>query len=144
MAGVNKVILVGHLGKDPETRTLEAGTKVTTFSLATTESFKNKDGQRIDQTEWHSIVLWRGLAEVAEKYLKKGQLVYIEGKLKTRSWEKDGVKRYTTEIQADNMSMLGGKKDGTDITPPIEITQSSAPIADNPLQPAGPTDDLPF
>lgn len=144
MAGVNKVILVGHLGKDPETRTLEGGTKVTTFSLATTESFKNKDGQRIDQTEWHSIVLWRGLAEVAEKYLKKGQLVYIEGKLKTRSWEKDGVKRYTTEIQADNMSMLGGKKDGPDITPPVEIAQSSAPIADNPLQPAGPTDDLPF
>lgn len=140
MAGVNRVILVGHLGKDPEIRTLEAGTKVATFSLATTESFKNKDGQRIDQTEWHSIVLWRGLAEVAEKYLRKGQLVYIEGKLKTRSWEKDGVKRYTTEVQADNMSMLGGKKDGPEMP-------SSDPVMDaqveTPPQP-GPTDDLPF
>ncbi|MEI6766722.1 MAG: single-stranded DNA-binding protein [Bacteroidota bacterium] len=143
MAGVNKVILVGHLGKDPEVRTLEAGTKVATFSLATTESFKGKDGQRIDQTEWHSIVLWRGLAEVAEKYLKKGQLVYIEGKLKTRSWEKDGVKKYTTEIQADNMSMLGGKKDGQEYQAQEPAINSSSPM-DNPLQPSGPTDDLPF
>jgi single-strand DNA-binding protein len=142
MAGVNKVILVGHLGKDPEVRTLEAGTKVATFSLATTESFKGKDGQRVDQTEWHSIVLWRGLAEVAEKYLKKGQLVYIEGKLKTRSWEKDGVKKYTTEIQADNMSMLGGKKDGQE-GPTQEPAINSAPM-ENPLPPSGPTDDLPF
>jgi single-strand DNA-binding protein len=143
MAGVNKVILVGHLGKDPEVRTLEAGTKVATFSLATTESFKGKDGQRVDQTEWHSIVLWRGLAEVAEKYLKKGQLVYIEGKLKTRSWEKDGIKKYTTEIQADNMSMLGGKKDGQEY-PAQESAVNSVPPMDNPLQPSGPTDDLPF
>ena len=99
MAGVNKVILVGNLGKDPETRRLDSGVAVTQFSLATSESYKDKNGQRVDQTEWHNVVLWRGLAEVAEKYLKKGDQIYIEGKLKTRSWEKDGVKRYSTETQ---------------------------------------------
>tara|TARA_B100000902_G_scaffold204089_1_gene194597 strand:+ start:1187 stop:1585 length:399 start_codon:yes stop_codon:yes gene_type:complete len=110
MAGVNKVILVGNLGKDPEVRYLDSGVAVANFSLATTENYKNKQGERVSQTEWHNIVLWRGLAEVAEKYLKKGSSIYVEGKIKTRKWEdKEGVTRYSTEILGDNMTMLGGK-----------------------------------
>jgi single-strand DNA-binding protein len=115
MAGVNKVILIGNLGKDPEVRHLDNGASVANFSIATTETYKDRNsGERVDQTEWHNIVLWRGLAEIAEKYLKKGDSVYIEGKLRTRSWEKDGVTRYTTEVVGDQMTMLGGKKSGDD------------------------------
>ena len=110
MSGVNKVILVGRLGKDPEVRHLESGAAVANFPLATSETYKDRTtGERREQTEWHNIVLWRGLAEVAERYLNKGDLVYIEGKLRTRSWEKEGVTRYTTEVVADNMTMLGGR-----------------------------------
>jgi len=115
MQGVNKVILIGNLGKDPEVRHLDNGASVANFSIATTETYKDRNsGERVDQTEWHNIVLWRGLAEVAEKYLKKGDSVYIEGKLRTRSWEKDGVTRYTTEVVGDQLTMLGGKKSGND------------------------------
>lgn len=111
MSGVNKVILVGNLGKDPEVRYLDNGVAVANFSLATTENYKNKQGERVSQTEWHNIVFWRGLAEVAEKYLKKGDSVYVEGKLRTRRWEdKEGNAKYTTEILADNMTMLGNKR----------------------------------
>ena len=107
MAGVNKVILVGNLGKDPEVRYLDSGVAVANFSLATTENYKNKQGEKVSQTEWHNIVLWRGLAEVAEKWLKKGSSVYIEGKIRTNKWEdKEGNTRYNTEILADNMTML--------------------------------------
>jgi single-strand DNA-binding protein len=110
MAGVNKVILIGNLGKDPEVRYLDSGVAVANFSLATTENYKNKEGERVSQTEWHNVVLWRGLAEVAEKWLKKGSSVYIEGKIRTRKWEdKEGNTRYSTEILGDNMTMLGGK-----------------------------------
>ena len=110
MAGVNKVILVGNLGKDPEVKYLDSGVAVANFSLATTENYKNKEGDRVSQTEWHNVVLWRGLAEVAEKYLKKGSSVYIEGRIRTRKWEdKDGNNRYNTEILGDSMTMLGGK-----------------------------------
>ena len=111
MAGVNKVILVGNLGKDPEIRTLESGVKVARFSVATTESYNDRNtGQRVDQTEWHNIVLWRGLAEIAEKYLRKGNQVYIEGKLQTRSYQdKDGITKYSTEIVGQNLNMLGGR-----------------------------------
>ena len=113
MAGVNKVILVGNLGKDPEVRHLENGTPVASFSIATSESYKDRNsGERVEKTEWHNIVLWRGLAEVAEKYLRKGSQVYIEGKLQTRSWEKDGVTRYTTEIVGRDLTMLGSKGQG--------------------------------
>ena len=116
MAGVNKVILVGNLGKDPQVRYLDSGVAVANFSLATTENYKNKEGERVSQTEWHNVVLWRGLAEVAEKYLKKGASVYIEGKIRTRKWEdKEGVARYSTEILGDNMTMLGGKTTSEDI-----------------------------
>ncbi|TZF86064.1 single-stranded DNA-binding protein (plasmid) [Pedobacter sp. BS3] len=111
MSGINKVILVGHLGKDPEVRHLEGGVTVASFPLATSETF-NKDGRKIEQTEWHNIVMWRGLADVAAKYLQKGKLVYIEGKLRTRSFEdKEGHKKYTTEIVAENFTMLGRKSD---------------------------------
>src|ERR1700710_1431875 len=111
MSGINKVILVGHLGKDPEIRHLEGGVAVASFPLATSETF-NKDGKKVEQTEWHNIVLWRSLAEVAAKFLQKGKLVYIEGKLRTRSFEdKDGIKKYTTEVVAENFTMLGRKTD---------------------------------
>lgn len=111
MSGVNKVILVGHLGKDPEIRYLEGNVSVSSFPLATSE-FYNKDGKKIEQTEWHNIVMWRGLADVSAKYLSKGKLVYIEGKLRTRSYEdREGVRRYTTEIVAENFTLLGRKSD---------------------------------
>lgn len=111
MSGINKVILIGHLGKDPELRVLEGGVSVTSFPLATSETF-NKDGQKVEQTEWHNIVMWRGLAELATKFLQKGKLVYIEGKLRTRSFEdKGGIKKYTTEVVAENFTMLGRKSD---------------------------------
>lgn len=110
MSGVNKVILVGRLGKEPEVRHLESGVAVANFPIATSETYKDRNsGERKEITEWHNIVLWRGLAEVAEKYLNKGDMVYIEGKLRTRSWEKDGVTRYTTEVVGDNMTMLSPK-----------------------------------
>ena len=108
------MILIGHLGKDPELRSLEGGVSVTSFPLATSETF-NKDGQRVEQTEWHNIVMWRGLADLAAKFLQKGKLVYIEGKLRTRSFEdKEGIKKYTTEIVAENFTMLGRKSDFED------------------------------
>lgn len=111
MSGINKVILVGHLGKDPEIRYLEGGVAVASFPLATSETY-TKDGKRVEQTEWHNIVMWRGLADIAAKYLQKGKLVYIEGKLRTRSFEdKEGIKKYTTEIVAENFTMLGRKSD---------------------------------
>src|SRR6201994_1964014 len=111
MSGIDKVILVGHLGKDPEVRYLDGGVSVASFPLVTTETF-NKDGRKVEQTEWHNIVLWRSLADVAAKFLQKGKLVYIEGKLRTRSFEdKEGVKKYTTEIVAENFTMLGRKSD---------------------------------
>jgi single-strand DNA-binding protein len=107
MAGVNKVILIGNLGKDPEVRYLEGGIAVANFPVATTESFRDKNGNKQEQTEWHQIVLWRRLAEVAEKYLRKGQQVYIEGKIRSRSWDdKEGNKRYTTEIFGDVLTIL--------------------------------------
>src|SRR5690606_21709179 len=113
MSGVNKVILVGRLGKDPEVRNLDNGVSVANFTMATSETYKDRTtGEKKETTEWHNIVLWRGLAEVSQKYLHKGDLVYIEGKLRTRSWEKEGVTRYTTEIVADNMTMLGSRGGG--------------------------------
>ncbi len=108
MSGVNKVILIGNLGKDPEVKYLDNGVAVANLSLATSENYKNKDGEKVTQTEWHDIVLWRGLAEVAEKYLKKGSSVYIEGKLRTNKWvDKDENTRYKTEVLADKLTMLG-------------------------------------
>ena len=114
MASVNKVILIGNLGKDPELKFTPSGVAMTKFSLATTERIKEADGNIREETDWHNIVLWRRQAEVANEYLKKGSQVYIEGRIQTRSWEdKDGQKRYTTEIVARNMVLLGRRGEAT-------------------------------
>jgi single-strand DNA-binding protein len=143
MNGVNKVILIGNLGRDPEIMTFDNGVKKASFSLATTESYKNKEGQRVDQTEWHNIVLWRGLAEVAEKYLRKGGQIYLEGKIKTRSYEQEGVKKYVTEIFGDQMTMLGSPRSSGES--PSETTagsEKSQPLSEGNSD--MPEDDLPF
>lgn len=142
MAGsVNKVIIVGHLGNDPEVRALDGGVNLARISVATTESYTDKNtGQKISNTEWHRVTMWRGLATVAEKYLKKGSLVYIEGKLRTRSWEDENKQtRYSTEIVADNMTMLGGRNDGQNPNP---AASGSAPTNTpaTPPTPKGGTD----
>lgn len=137
MSGINKVILVGHVGKDPEIRYLEGGVAVAKFSLATAESYKNKEGNKVDQTEWHNVTAWRGLAEVIEKYVKKGQLLYIEGKIRTRTVGDGDNRKYYTDIIADQMTMLGGKRDENSMR--IE----SKPI-ETPMPATEPTDDLPF
>lgn len=109
---VNKVILVGNVGKDPEVRHLDSGVAVANFPMATSETYTAKNGDRVTTTEWHNIVLWRGLAEVAEKYVRKGKQLYIEGRIRSRSYDdKDGNKRYITEIYGDTMQMLGSKSD---------------------------------
>lgn len=139
MAGVNKVILVGNLGKDPEVRHLESGVPVASFSIATSESYNDKtSGERKTITEWHNVVLWRGLAEVAEKYLHKGDQVYIEGKLRTRQWEKDGVTRYSTEVVGENMTMLGGRPKSDNAPGAAQTSQPAAatPVASPQDQPA--------
>jgi single-strand DNA-binding protein len=110
MASVNKVILVGNLGRDPEMRYMPNGEAVCNFSIATTDNWKDKNGQKQEKTEWHNIVMYRRLAEIAGEYLKKGRPVYVEGRLQTRKWEKDGVTRYSTEIIADQMQMLGSRE----------------------------------
>jgi len=115
MRGVNKVVLIGNLGKDPDLQYLEGNIAVAKFPLATTETYKDKTGNLISQTEWHTVVLWRGLADLAQKYLHKGSLVYIEGRIRTRNWEdKDKNKRFSTEIVGDNLVMLDKKKEQTE------------------------------
>ncbi|MGL5272373.1 MAG: single-stranded DNA-binding protein [Phocaeicola sp.] len=147
---LNKVMLIGNVGKDPEVRYLDSGVAVATFSLATTErGYTLQNGTQVpDRTEWHNIVLWRGLAEVAEKYVHKGDKLYIEGKIKTRSYDdQNGVKRTIVEIFADNMEMLSPRTQGSQPQPQAS-TQSSAPAqSQQPVQPAAPAnsnDDLPF
>ncbi len=145
MSGVNKVILVGHLGKDPEVRHLENGVNVASFSLATTETITTKSGERQDLTEWHNIVVWRGLADVAEKYLRKGKQIYLEGKIRTRSWDdKEGVKRYTTEIVADTFTMLGKKDDVPGNSNSSSSMKTDLPSASELIAGSSSEDDLPF
>lgn len=121
MRGVNKVTLIGNLGKDPDLQYIEGDIPVAKFPLATTEMRKEKSGAVISETEWHTIVLWRGLAELASKYLHKGSLVFIEGRLRTRSWEdKDKNKRFQTEIIAENLVMLDKRKDNEQSSNPIK------------------------
>lgn len=140
MRGVNRVMLIGNLGKDPHIDYLEGNIGVAKFPLATTETYKDRNGKSINQTEWHSVVLWRGLAELAIKYLHKGSLVYIEGRLKTRSWEdKEGNKKFATEVIGDNLIMLEKKSDAiglhqdtlshleTDELPPLTDSDDSLP-----------------
>ena len=144
MAGsINKVILIGNLGKDPDVRHLENGACVANFSIATSENYKDrKTGEKVSQTEWHNIVVWRGLAEVTEKYLKKGDKVYIEGKLKTRSWkDQDNNNRYTTEIIADNLTMLGKSPENKLSTNKLAKENNSK--SDDFSEPED-SDDLPF
>ncbi|MDD4032110.1 MAG: single-stranded DNA-binding protein [Bacteroidales bacterium] len=142
---INKVILVGRVGKDPEIRHLDQNVKVATFRLATDESYKNSSGEKITNTEWHTVVLWRGLADITEKYVKKGSLLYIEGKIKTREWtDKDGNKRYNMEIVADTMQMLDKRSDqaSSGAERPQDFSRSSQE-SQAPMQDAVP-DDLPF
>jgi single-strand DNA-binding protein len=114
MRGVNRVMLIGNLGKDPDVQYLEGNIAVAKFPLATTETYKDRTGKLVSQTEWHTVVLWRGLAELAQKYLHKGSLIYVEGRLRTRSWEdKDGNRKFATEIVGDNLIMLDKRTDGT-------------------------------
>jgi single-strand DNA-binding protein len=145
MAGVNKVIIVGNVGRDPEVRYTQSGRAVASFSVATSERFQDKDGQNQERTEWHRVVAWGRLAEICGEYLRKGKQVYIEGRLQTRSWEdKEGVKRYTTEIKADQMVMLGGRGgDGTSARdsgpPPPETSEFGRPESFQATE-----DDVPF
>jgi single-strand DNA-binding protein len=112
MRGVNRVMLIGNLGKDPDVQHLEGNIAVAKFPLATTETFKDRSGKLVSQTEWHTVVLWRGLAELAQKYLHKSSLVYIEGRLRTRNWDdKDGNRKFATEVVGDNLIMLDKKSD---------------------------------
>lgn len=146
---VNKVILIGNVGADPEVRYLEGGTAVANLRLATTERYRNKNGENIDQTEWHNIVLWRGLAEIVEKYVHKGMRLYIEGRIRTRSWDdQNGNKRYTTEIWADNMQMLSYKQEGDNTGNAPRTFNAPAPSAPATGTPApeapDDSDDLPF
>lgn len=131
---VNKAILLGNCGQDPEVRTLENGRKVATFSFATTErGYKLQNGTEVpERTEWHSLVLWQGLADVAEKYVRKGMQLYIEGKITTRSWEKDGIKFYKTEIQVSDMQMLGKKPEAQQ---PQQSTQEPASFGEPQMVP---------
>lgn len=139
--GINKVILVGNVGKDPEVQYINADLPVAKFSLATSESYKDKNGKKVTNTEWHNIVMWRGLAKIAEQYVKKGDQLYIEGKITNRSYEKDGQTRYFTEIVASNMQMLGGGRQSDNnplVTNQVNNTHSEqAQIPDE-------EDDLPF
>ena len=145
MAGsVNKVILIGNVGKDPEVRYLENGSVVANFPIATSEVYKDKNtGKKIENTDWHDVVMWRGLAELAEKYVKKGHKIYIEGKLRTRSWQdQEGNNRYTTEVIADNLTMLGKAPENSNPNPTTTVASDAKTNDDF----SGPddTDDLPF
>ena len=149
MAGVNKVILLGNLGKDPEVRVFEGGTKKASFSLATGETFLDKNGQRQDRTEWHNVVFWGNIVDVIEKYLKKGSQVYVEGRITTRSYDdKDGQKKYITEIAGTSMTLLGGKPAGGENNNPSyqennSSKQESSETVNASIMADG-ADDLPF
>ena len=141
MGSVNKVILVGNLGRDAELRATPSGASVANFSIATTENWTGKDGQKQEKTEWHKIVLWGKTADTLQPYLTKGKQIYIEGRLETRQWEKDGQKHYTTEIKADRIVLLGGGSRGGERT---ERTDSGG-YQDPMKEPAAITDDdIPF
>lgn len=137
---VNKIVLVGHLGADPESRFTPSGVAVSTFNMATNESWKNKEGEYEDRTEWHRIVLYGKAAETASEYMKKGQLAYVEGRIRTRSWEdKDGMTRYTTEVLGDRFTMLGRKSENKSTAAPAEAGAGASASGGG-----GDDDDLPF
>lgn len=135
--GLNKVMLIGHLSKDPELKYTPGGAAVASFSLATNESYKDKDGNQANKTEWHRLVAWNKQAEIASEYLKKGAQIFVEGKLQTRSWEKDGQKHYMTEIVVFSFQMLGRKNDGGGAESPAPSDEQAPPAQDG-------REDLPF
>lgn len=153
---LNKVMLIGNVGKDPEVRHLESGVATASFTLATTERYKDKSGENREQTEWHNIVCWRALADIVEKYVKKGSQLYIEGKIRSRSYtDRDGNTRYITEIIADTLQMLGRKSEGHDFPPASQSQTHQAPVYTPAPQKSEPridpsqinddsSDDLPF
>ncbi len=158
MSGLNKAMIIGNLGQDPELRYTPSGVAVANFSVATSEKWKDKDGNDQEKTEWHRVVIWRKLAEICGEYLKKGSKVYLEGKLQTRSWEDDnGVKRYATEIVVNQMQMLDRKASGAtppapddSQAPPASTGQNTSPEQEQPKEAASPVvdkeeeNDLPF
>jgi single-strand DNA-binding protein len=145
---VNKVILIGNVGADPEIRHLDNNVAVANLRMATSESYTAKNGERVTTTEWHNVVLWRGLAELAEKYIRKGKQIYVEGRLRTRAWDdKDGQKRYTTEIFADVVRLLGGRDSSTDQASGANSHSAESQPIKNEQEPSfddQPEDDLPF
>lgn len=148
MAGVNKVILIGNLGKDPEVRYLENGKAVANVTLATTERYKDREGNQVENTEWHDLEMWDGLAKIAEQYLQKGKSIYVEGKIKTDSWmDEQGNKKYRTRIRVQNMTMLGGAGSSTPSSDEVNAPQPS--VVKTAPEPANAPednsiDDLPF
>ena len=143
---INKVILVGNVGADPEVKSLESGVKYARLRLATTERVFNKErNETKEQTEWHSITLWRGLADVADKYIRKGSQLYVEGKIRTREYTKDGAKCFATEIIGEDIKMLG-RKEGVSQTAPQVQRQVATSVADYPMPPMPDVspDDMPF
>lgn len=141
---INKVILVGNVGRDPEIRHLDKGVAVARFSLATTENYTAKTGEKISNTEWHNIVAWRQLAELSEKYIKKGSQIYIEGRLRTRDYEKDGVKHYTTEINADTIQLLGRREGQSELSGQPTVNAEVPQTVNEPDFSQPEEDDLPF
>lgn len=142
--GVNKVILIGNLGRDPETKYMPSGDAVTNVSVATTEQWKDKQtGEKVEKTEWHRLVFFKRLAEVAGEYLRKGSTVYIEGRLQTRQWEKDGQTHYTTEVKVDQMQMLGGRGGAGGSAPAMPQDRGSAKPEPVTAEPEF-DDDIPF
>ncbi|AFK03380.1 single-strand binding protein [Emticicia oligotrophica DSM 17448] len=157
MAGVNKVILLGNLGSDPEVRTLPSGGKVVTFSIATSESYNNKNGERVEQTEWHRIELWDNLANIAEQYLKKGDTAYVEGRIRSEKWtDKDGIERTTVKIRGNALQLVGGRRGDAAADSGGQSYSSGSSSSNNyapksapvptppPVEMAGGDDDLPF
>ncbi len=147
---INKVILVGHLGKDPEVKYLDKDRAVANFSLATNERYNDRNGNKVETTEWHNLEMWDGLAKVAEKYLKKGSLIYVEGKLKTDEYEKDGIKRYSTRIRVNTLNMLdkasgnsSNNNPSAETTAPVKKVEEHNEAAIDSIVQEG-DDDLPF
>ncbi|TVQ77049.1 MAG: single-stranded DNA-binding protein [Flavobacteriales bacterium] len=152
MAGtLNKVMIIGNLGIDPEIRRFEDGNAIARLAVATSESYTNREGQKVTNTEWHNVILRKGLADIAEKYLKKGDKVFVEGRIRTRKWEENGQPRYATEIQADNLTMLGSSRSDDSRVEPKSYDQNNSHNSAKAEEPSpsvknneDDSDDLPF
>jgi single-strand DNA-binding protein len=138
---LNKVLIIGNCGKDPEVR-MAGEAKVATINVATTERYKDRNGETRENTEWHTVVAWRNTADVVERFVRKGTQLYVEGKLRTRSWDDNGQKRYVTEIMADNIQLLGKKENTSSAPATPKPTYSTTPIVEGVAEPQD--DDLPF